>query len=119
MGEETIALNRKARHEFHVEETFEAGIVLTGTEIKSVRAGQVSLREAVRAVNTDYANYSAHLFLANSYDSLRDPNLINLRYETSWYSELLKANLLVFFALFSYQGSTRSTRSTLLNWIFQ
>ncbi len=46
MGEETIALNRKARHEFHVEETLEAGIVLTGTEIKSIRAGKVSLQEA-------------------------------------------------------------------------
>ena len=46
MGEKTIALNRRARHEFHVEETFEAGIVLTGTEIKSIRAGHVSLQEA-------------------------------------------------------------------------
>lgn len=46
MGEQTIALNRKARHEFHVEDTIEAGIVLTGTEIKSIRAGKVSLQEA-------------------------------------------------------------------------
>jgi len=46
MGEETIALNRKARHEYHVEDTVEAGIVLTGTEIKSIRAGKVSLQEA-------------------------------------------------------------------------
>ena len=46
MGEETIALNRKARHEFHIEDTLEAGIVLTGTEIKSIRAGKVSLQEA-------------------------------------------------------------------------
>ncbi len=46
MGEETIALNRKARHEFHIEETLEAGLVLTGTEIKSIRAGKVSLQEA-------------------------------------------------------------------------
>jgi SsrA-binding protein len=46
MGEETIALNRKARHEFHIVETLEAGIVLTGTEIKSIRAGKVSLQEA-------------------------------------------------------------------------
>ncbi len=53
-----------------------------------------SLQEASRAVTYDYANPSAHLFLANSYDSMRDPNLINLRYETSWYSELLMANLL-------------------------
>jgi len=54
----------------------------------------VSVREASRAVNSDYANYSAHLFLANSYDALRDPKLLNLRYETPWLSELLMANLL-------------------------
>ena len=54
----------------------------------------VSVREASRAVNSDYANYSAHLFLANSYDALRDPKQINLRYETPWLSELLIANLL-------------------------
>ena len=53
-----------------------------------------SVQEAARAVNYDYGNYSAHQFLANSYDSLRDPNLINLRYETPWFSELLVANLL-------------------------
>ena len=53
-----------------------------------------SVQEASRAVNYDYGNYSAHLFLANSYDALRDPKLINLRYETPWFSELLVANLL-------------------------
>ena len=46
MGEETIALNRKARHEFSIDETFEAGLVLTGTEIKSVRAGKVNIANA-------------------------------------------------------------------------
>jgi tetratricopeptide (TPR) repeat protein len=54
----------------------------------------VSVREAGRAVASDYGNYSAHLFLANSYDSLRDPNRINLRYETPAESEYLIANLL-------------------------
>jgi Tfp pilus assembly protein PilF len=54
----------------------------------------VSVREAARAVNTDYGNHSAHLFLANSYDALRDPRQINLRYETAWLSEYLVANLL-------------------------
>jgi tetratricopeptide (TPR) repeat protein len=54
----------------------------------------VSVREATRAVNYDYANYSAHLFLADSYNQLRDPNQINLRYETPWLSEYLVANLL-------------------------
>ena len=47
MGEEkTVAQNRKARHEYSIEDSFEAGIVLTGTEIKSVRAGKASLAEA-------------------------------------------------------------------------
>jgi len=47
MGEEkTIALNRRARHEFSIEDTIEAGIVLTGTEIKSLRAGKANLTDA-------------------------------------------------------------------------
>jgi Tfp pilus assembly protein PilF len=54
----------------------------------------VSVQEASRAVNYDYGNYSAHLFLADSYDYLRDPKNINLRYEAPWFSELLVANLL-------------------------
>ena len=44
--EKTIALNRRARHEFNIDETFEAGIVLTGTEIKSLRAGKANLSDA-------------------------------------------------------------------------
>ena len=54
----------------------------------------LSVREAARAVSLDYGNYSAHLFLANSYNELRDPNRINLRYETPAESEFLVANLL-------------------------
>lgn len=54
----------------------------------------VAVREASRAVNYDYANYSAHLFLANSYIELSDPNMINLRYETPAENEYLLANLL-------------------------
>lgn len=53
-----------------------------------------SVRAATQAVNADYANASAHLFLANSYDALRDPQQITLRYETPWLSEFLVANLL-------------------------
>ena len=41
-----MALNRRARHEFSIDETFEAGIVLTGTEIKSIRNGKVNLSDA-------------------------------------------------------------------------
>lgn len=54
----------------------------------------LSVREATRAVNRDYANASAHLFLANSYNALRDPRQINLRYEAPWHTEFLLANLL-------------------------
>ncbi len=46
MPDETIALNRRARHDYAIEETLEAGIVLTGTEIKSVRAHKVNIAEA-------------------------------------------------------------------------
>jgi Tfp pilus assembly protein PilF len=55
---------------------------------------QVGLAEAQKAINEDYDNYSAHLFLANSYDQLRDPNEINIRYETPDENEYLLANLL-------------------------
>ncbi len=44
-GPRTIATNRKARHEYFIEETFEAGIALMGTEIKSIRSGHISLQE--------------------------------------------------------------------------
>jgi SsrA-binding protein len=41
-----VANNKKARHDYFIEETYEAGIALTGTEIKSVRAGKVSIKES-------------------------------------------------------------------------
>jgi SsrA-binding protein len=46
VAEKVIAVNRKALHDYHILETVEAGLVLAGTEIKSIRAGRVSLREA-------------------------------------------------------------------------
>ena len=42
----TIAQNKKARHDYFVEETYEAGIELCGTEVKSLRAGRVNLRDS-------------------------------------------------------------------------
>ena len=47
---ETIALIRRARHDYDIIETFEAGIMLTGTEIKSVRARRVDLKDSYAAV---------------------------------------------------------------------
>jgi Tfp pilus assembly protein PilF len=54
----------------------------------------VAAREATKAVENDYANYSAHLFLSESYDALQDPQKANLRFQTPWEDELLVANLL-------------------------
>ena len=49
-GEKIIAVNRKARHDYFVEDTCEAGLVLHGTEVKSMRQGRVNLKESYCAV---------------------------------------------------------------------
>lgn len=62
---ETVAENRRARFDYFIEETFDAGIVLTGTEVKSLRRGQCSLNEAhadfregaVYLINVQIAEY--------------------------------------------------------------
>ncbi len=57
-----VADNRKARHDYDIEESFEAGIVLTGSEIKSVRAGRVQLRGSyARVYNDEIYLYEAHI----------------------------------------------------------
>jgi SsrA-binding protein len=50
-GNKVIARNKKATHDYHIEETFEAGIVLTGTEIKSIRQGRINLKDAYARIN--------------------------------------------------------------------
>jgi SsrA-binding protein len=52
-GVKVIARNRRARHDYHIEDTVEAGIVLTGTEVKSLRAGRASLNEAFGQITGD------------------------------------------------------------------
>ena len=49
-GDRTVAQNKKARFDYFILESMEVGVVLTGTEIKSVRAGQVNLKEGYSAV---------------------------------------------------------------------
>jgi SsrA-binding protein len=46
MGIKIIATNKKAYHDYFISDVFEAGLVLTGTEVKSIRAGKVNLKEA-------------------------------------------------------------------------
>lgn len=58
----TVAVNRKARHDYDIEETYEAGLALTGSEIKSVRLGRVNLRGSyARVVNENVVLYDAHI----------------------------------------------------------
>jgi SsrA-binding protein len=54
-GEDTIAVNRRARFDYQIDETVEAGLVLTGTEVKSLRAGKASIAEAFGTVRGDEA----------------------------------------------------------------
>lgn len=62
-----VATNRKARHDYHILDTFEAGMVLSGSEIKSVRAGRVSLRESYVTVR------NGELWLVNCHIAPYDP----------------------------------------------
>ena len=61
-GDRVVAQNRKARHEFHVLETWEAGIVLQGTEVKSLRDGKANLQDAfARITNGELWLYNMHV----------------------------------------------------------
>lgn len=82
-----VATNRKARHEFEVLETFEAGIVLKGPEVKSLREGKVGLQDAyARVEGGEVWLYSLHISpyeQANRFneDPLRVRKLLLNRYE--------------------------------------
>ena len=57
-----VADNRKARHDYHVHESYEAGIVLTGTEVKSLRAGKANLKDAyARIENLELMLHNMHI----------------------------------------------------------
>ena len=60
-GKKVIVSNKKARFNYHIEETFEAGIALTGGEIKSIRQGKVSLEESYISV------YQGELYLLQAH----------------------------------------------------
>ena len=64
MGEniKIVAKNRKARHDFAIEDTYEVGLVLSGTEVKSIRAGKVSLKESFADIyNGEIFVYQMHI----------------------------------------------------------
>lgn len=61
-GEKVVTTNRRAYHDYHIEEELEAGIALVGTEIKSIRAGRVNLRDAyARIENGELWLIGAHI----------------------------------------------------------
>jgi len=66
-GSSVITVNRKAYHDYHIQESFEAGIVLKGSEIKSIRAGKVNLSDAyAKPENSEIWLYNSHIA---SYDA--------------------------------------------------
>lgn len=69
MGAEskTLAMNRKARHDYDIDETLETGIVLRGTEIKSLRAGKANIAQSYAAIQ------EGELWLFNAHISQYDP----------------------------------------------
>jgi tetratricopeptide (TPR) repeat protein len=95
--EQSITLNDN-RRVFRSQFLLDQDKAVRGSNLASIYQldgmNDVAVREATRAVNADYASASAHLFLANSYNALRDPRRIVLRYETPFVSEMLLANLL-------------------------
>lgn len=54
-GQKVVASNRKARHDYHIEDTYEAGMVLTGPEVKSLRAGRASLIDGFASIDNGEA----------------------------------------------------------------
>lgn len=69
MAEKVIATNRKARHNYHILESYEAGIALKGSEIKSIRTGHISIKEAY--VRIDETRQEA--WLVNAHIATYDP----------------------------------------------
>lgn len=62
MGKKVISTNKKAFHEYHIFDKFNAGMVLTGTEIKSVRKGAVNLKDSfVRVEDFEVFLYNCHI----------------------------------------------------------
>ena len=65
-GFKLIANNKKARHDYFIEETYETGIVLHGTEVKSLRLGQCSIKESF--ISIDHGEVFIHRMHINPYE---------------------------------------------------
>ena len=88
-GIKTVAENRKARHDYFIHETYETGMVLTGTEVKSLRAGKANLKDSyARIDNSEVMLHNLHISpydQGNRYnhEPLRTRKLLMHRHEIS------------------------------------
>lgn len=72
MGIDIVCQNRKAYHDYFIEETFEAGIILTGTEVKSLRAGKANLKDSyARVTDSEVFLVKTHISAYTKADSFR------------------------------------------------
>src|SRR5437870_2525393 len=95
-----ILTNSKARHEFHILETFEAGIVLRGTEVKALRAGKGQIRDAfARVENDEVYLYNAHI------EEYSHGNLLNHDPKATRKLLLHKSEIRKLFGLASVKGN--------------
>src|SRR6266566_857750 len=96
-----ILTNSKARRDFHILETFEAGIVLRGTEVKSLRAGKGQIRDAfARVEDNEVFLYNAHI------DEYSHGNLQNHEPKATRKLLLHKAEIRKLFGLAAVKGNT-------------
>lgn len=86
-GIKIVSENRKARHDYHIHESYEAGIALTGTEVKSLRAGKANLKDSyARIENGELMLHNLHISPYEqgnrfNHEPLRTRKLLMHRYE--------------------------------------
>ncbi|NLX63484.1 MAG: SsrA-binding protein SmpB [Clostridiaceae bacterium] len=107
-GIKTIVQNRKARHDYFIEETIEAGIELTGTEVKSLRLGKANLRDSYATIKDgEVFVHGLHISpydMGNrfNHDPLRVKKLLLHRYEINRLSGLIQRKGLTLIPLSLY-----------------
>jgi len=112
---DTLAQNRRAYHDYFIEEKYEAGLALTGTEVKSIRAGKASLREGyARIANGEAWLLGVHISPYETgnrwnHDPVRDRKLLLHRNEISTLTGKVKARglTLVPLRIYSRRGKLK------------
>ncbi|MDR3450578.1 MAG: SsrA-binding protein SmpB [Alphaproteobacteria bacterium] len=83
LAQRYVSLNRRARHDYFIEDTIEAGIILSGTEVKSLRTGQASIQESFASPK------EGRIYLVNAYIPEYNQAGIHLQHETRRPRQLL------------------------------